>query len=279
MQHRMNRHLEHQHAMSHGGLQASESHQMAAVLCGTRADLADDAGKPAVSMDDLHFFVHKNCMQGMVYTSAVTGEGVDEAIQTLLAAVLDLEEDAEADRVVAEALPPTLAHASADMAGTAHRLVEVLQGGSSFSARSLAHCLAHGLCHRVVHVWLHDAKAGCLLLRRYHADSPKHPDCWAPTCHGEVLCQPSSQYGAAQAHHGVPELLLDAAKRIMREQFVEASTDLDVVPFEQWFTCQSADKDCVESIVVYVVPTIGTHGQTAGSKLLSSMKLKPGEAA
>ncbi|CAK0893490.1 unnamed protein product, partial [Prorocentrum cordatum] len=180
-----------------------------------------------------------------VEASALTGQGVAGAFYALLEAVLEAEEEAEAERLAAGgAWPATgagpLARGRAeegaptltDPCGLSPRepppvapaqpeLVEVFDGPlaeSPYGVRGAAECLQRGLWHRAVHVWLLDARTGGLLLRRHSRQSSRNPGRWGPSCHDSVRCcapiprgQPPGPSAAAESSRG-------AAARALREQ-------------------------------------------------------------
>jgi len=279
LQHRADRHHAHERATVVSS--AVTPPRLAVVLCGTRADEADKYGGHAVSSGEAVKFAHDSAMYGAFVTSSATGEGVDEVLQALAAALLEADESAHLEQMMLARQAPAGESWSLGLQGSRHgangrvagqmtsprglrphepprgaipeRMVEVIDAdGCAYGVRPLDAVLARGLLHRAVHVWLCDFRTGGLLLRRYSKEAPKHPGQWGPTCHGEVLSY------SAGGLHGPPtsELSTDAAMRLLSEQL-----GLENVPgtLDHWFSCVSSDGLCCELVEVYVA----TLGETS----------------
>lgn len=270
MQHRTDRHLQMgAPSLVAPGKPGAVAPELPVVMCATHLDEVD-AGKPRlVTEAEAQACALENGIRHALITSAKTGEFVQEAFQALAAAVLEAEEIAEAEALVAARAPLPqetwgLGSASSSRQGLGFitspigarphegsgdkRLVEVIGlDGVAYGARPLQVCLERGLLHRAVHVWLCDLRTGGLLLRKYAPASLKLPQRWGPTCHGEVHCYGST----ADAETGpfTAELSMSSAARIMREQLgVERPPD----DLEHWFSCSSRDGNSNELIDVFV---------------------------
>jgi len=288
-QHRTDRHLEHHDAPVAAVSPKTPLPRLAVVLCGTKADVVDNLGERPVSGAEAQSFAQSNGLHCALMTSAKTGEGASEAFQALLVAVLNAEEETEAELAVASRAAPADvswslcgAETGAGAVMTAPRglrphepargaeapeLVEVITAeGVAISARPLVTCLSVGLLHRGIHVWLIDPQTGGMLLRRYAMSAPKHPGRWGPTGHGEVLF-----YGLERNASGGPhssELSTHAATRTLSGQ---TGVYVDPSALELWLSCTSCEGRCNELLDVYVT-TIGTKG-------LPPLTLRSGEAA
>jgi len=279
MQYRTDRHLDLNAPSVVAGHGRPPAARLPAVLCGTFLDEVDAGGRRTVSDEEVHAFARENGIKYVVTASARTGEYVREAFQALAAAILEAEEDAEAERLVADgvglpddawALPLAGADGAADgedrsftsprgLRGAEPRrgagdetrqLVEVLVGdGVPLAApRTLGACLERGLLHRAVHIWICDFRTGGLVLRKYGRTSAKLQDRWGPTCQGEVLCYGSTADPATGPH--TSELSNAAAERSLREQL---SLDVRSTDLEHWFSSRSLDGKCCELIDIFVV--------------------------
>jgi hypothetical protein len=258
--------------------------RLAGVVCGCMADLASTvAGEEGVSLEEARDFAGSCDLGASVVSSASTGEGVRMVLYALANALMEAEEDAQAQRMLSDhaprpeemwALSPDAwsIHDGAGASGTMtdppglrpHEpqrglcphpdLVEVFsaQGMRPYGTRPLSSCLELGLLHRAVHVWLSDTKTGGLLLRKYSRSCAKNAGQWGPSGHTEVRCyDPSS--GASVALGGPPasEAAEKAAARALVEQlgFKRAPRMQD-----HWFSSSSRDGNCLELIDVFVVP-------------------------
>lgn len=276
LQHRTDRHLQH-HSPAVVAVDEGPAH-LAAAICGTKADVAGVERPREVAGNEALDFAQRNGVRHAFTASSKTGRGVAEVFHSLIAAILEADEEAEAERLVSASAPPAsqtwglrLPGASGDAGlamtsprggrphepdahSPADRLVEVVDAeGRASAARPLATCLQRGLLHRAVHVWACDAKTGGLLLRRYASTVPKHPGRWGPTCHGEVLCYGSTSDVLSGPH--TSEVSVNTAQRLALEQL---GAELPPADFEHWFSCTSRDGTCHELLDVYVVRLQGT---------------------
>jgi len=284
LQYRMDRHLAHERSVvvaKGGACGGGSPARLAAVLVGTKSD-----EYPCdVRSEEARDFAQANAIHASVVTSARTGDGVAQAVYSLMCAALEAEEDAEAELAVAKAsplgpcpndvwslkdtksssgtmtAPRGLRHNEPPRGAPAQRLCEVFDTfGSVYAARPLGTCLEKGLLHRAVHVWICDLRTGGLLLRKYSPRTAKHPGKWGPSCHGEVL-----SYGAEGDSPSIlngphaSELSTHAAARILGEQIGidKDSPDWFRCNPEHWFSVTSRDGNCNELIDVYVSSQAG----------------------
>eukprot|EP00928_Gymnodinium_smaydae_P056039 TRINITY_DN39489_c0_g1_i1.p1 TRINITY_DN39489_c0_g1~~TRINITY_DN39489_c0_g1_i1.p1 ORF type:complete len:498 (-),score=69.58 TRINITY_DN39489_c0_g1_i1:2-1387(-) len=252
--------------------------RLVAVLCGTMADSPCEVGE--VTMQEASEFVHANGMHLSVFTSALTRESVSLAFYALAQAMMEADEEAEAERVLAGeapkpevlwALPQTPGTTPASDAAAAmtnppglrsneplrHQhphptLVEVFDKGGQkpYGARPLSSCIALGLWHRAVHVWICDLRTGGLLLRRYTAKNEKHASRWGPSCHTEVRCYDQDSNAAARGVVASES----SEKSATRAIFEQLGVDRRVRGENMWFTGPSKDGTCCELLEVYALP-------------------------
>lgn len=288
LQHRADRHSNYDNS-SVVACAESPAH-LAVVLCGTMLDAAGAERPRTVTGHEALSFAQTNGIRHVLAASARTGEGVQEVFCHMAAAMLEAEEEAEAERVVAARGPPGEIHwglpnPSKNCLGRAlltspqgerpheppthspaQRLVEVIDSkGVASVARPLATCIERGLLHRAVHIWVCDPRSGGLLLRKYSRSSVKLPGRWGPSCHGEVLCYGSTG-DAAQGPH-TSEISVRAAARIMQEQLWANQPSTD--SFEHWFSCTSNNSRIRELIDIYIttVSSIGELRITPGDEV------------
>lgn len=290
MKHRSDRHFAHDRSAVASRCVDSPA-KLAVVLCGTKADKADALSGHVVSTSEQMDFVEQSGVSGAFVTSAKTGEGVEEALQAMLLACLEAEEEAEASHALTAKALPAVEMFSLTAPGTllgadgtrelqfmssprslrpheptrgalAAPVVEVIdQHGAPYGARSLSACLQSGLLHRVVHVWLCEPRSGGLLLRRYSSMAPKEPEHWGPSARGEVLCynRPIGEglEGAARGGPQSAELSFDTARRVLKEQL--GFEQLDLGRTELWGSCRSHHGGMNELIEIYAID-IGLRG-------------------
>eukprot|EP00747_Dinoflagellata_sp_TGD_P207843 gnl/TRDRNA2_/TRDRNA2_81371_c0_seq2.p1 gnl/TRDRNA2_/TRDRNA2_81371_c0~~gnl/TRDRNA2_/TRDRNA2_81371_c0_seq2.p1 ORF type:complete len:501 (+),score=77.03 gnl/TRDRNA2_/TRDRNA2_81371_c0_seq2:43-1503(+) len=288
LQHRMDWHMVH---MRSATLSQKETPcSLAAVLCGTKFDEQPAQNIPAVKSPEVQDFVQAHQVFRSVTTSARVGQGVKEAFQALIVAVLETRRQASGSTFMAAAAggaaSPCLIMAPESWSlrererpgtspgtmtsprgvrpcepsrhGTAPALVEVFdQNGIVFGVRPLEKCLALGLKHRAVHVWLCIPRTGGLLLRKYAPDFPKHPTRWGPTAHGEVHCYGSEGDSRLHGEFHASEISAQAAARCLKEQLGVSEMSGAVGKLEHWFSSDARDGTCHELIDVYVAPIEG----------------------
>jgi len=205
------------------------------VLCGTKSDLAEAGGVDARAQA----FSQTHHLHGLCCTSSVTGEGVSEAVQTLIAAILQHEEEAEARHMLQGIRgPPGPRHEVDASVSRGEEIVELISGDvGAYGARPLRICLDRKLLHRAVHIWVVDARTGGVMLRKYSDVAPKHPGRWGPTAHGEILCGRHVESSPV------------AALRALREQ---TGLERQARELQFWLSCTSEDGRCHELLDVYV---------------------------
>jgi len=217
------------------------------VICGTKSDCLDsheilfdiDAKAEEIAL--------AGCMQLAASTSAKSGEGVRQALHRLIQAIMESEEEWEAELLAAVQSASLDKPAEEDNGKTT--LVEATDPcGTAFAVRPLEICLKKGLWHRALHVWLLDAATGRLLLRKYANDSAKSAGCWGPSCQAEIRadCEGDSVGGDLLS----PELALETALRALHQQFGVSCPREDL---EQWFSCKSRRDGCNELLDVFAV--------------------------
>jgi hypothetical protein len=283
MKHRTDRYFEHEPSTL--GASVKVPPRLVVVLCGSKADAADESGGHGVSTTEMLSFIERSGVSEAFVTSAKTGEGAEEAFQALLLASLEAEEEAEANRVAAEGAPKPgemfsltspfallAADGSRDLSAMssprglrphepsrgscAAPVVEVIDNhGRAYGARPLHTCLEMGLKHRVVHVWLTNPRSGGLLLRRCSHLTAKEPNLWGPSARGEVLCyQKGCLVLDEHAHETGPqsaELSFDTAVRVLREQLGFECASIGSL--DHWGTCVNRQSTMHELIEIYAV--------------------------
>ncbi|CAE8612835.1 unnamed protein product [Polarella glacialis] len=266
-------------ARAHSGISLAK---LASVLCGTRADEAEARDQRAVSSDEADVFATSVGIRYSGIASACTGQGSQEVLHAIAIAILEAEEEAQAECEVAAtaATDPKVWSLSrgklSDEAGSVMtspsgarpheprevcarhepvngpHLVEVLdEKGVPYASKPLATCMEKGLLHRGIHIWLCDPCSGGLLLRHYSRWAPKLPQCWGPTCCGEVLCYgngPSSPVSEGRSMGLRPsETSADAAERIIQEQL-----GVNNLTLEFWFSSRSRNGNNQELLDVFI---------------------------
>ncbi|CAE8603637.1 unnamed protein product [Polarella glacialis] len=264
----------------------------AGVLCGTKGDLNSSQ---AASAADAKAFAEANGLRTALVVSARTGQGVEEAFQALVEAVLEQEAALGAEQDLQASLAGRSASQAWSLMYDASRggdgvgkdwqltqprgvrphepprglkqpmpaAIEVLDrsGGLPCEPRTLEQCLKSGLLHRAVHVWICVPRSGALLLRKWSKTAPKHPGRWGPTAHSELRC-----YGAGGDGHAA-EVSAQAAERSLSEQLGISSSSLGEL--RHMFSVESLDGSCKELLDIYVA--------SLGSEGLPEMKLQEGE--